>query len=65
MATSSRRQAVALTEQLQSEPYRFDFFQAVRLLRRMAREQSPDSAREPVGEDHSPQWRQSRAASVP
>lgn len=55
MATSSRRQTVALTEQLQSEPYRFDFFQAVRLLRRMAREQSPDAAREPVGEDHSPQ----------
>jgi type VI secretion system protein ImpH len=54
MATSSRRQAVALTEQLRSEPYRFDFFQAVRLLRRMASEQSPDGARQPVGEDHAP-----------
>ena len=54
MATSSRRQAVALTEQLKSEPFRFDFFQAVRVLRRLAREQPAETAPRPVGEDYAP-----------
>ena len=36
MATTRRRKSLNLIEQLQSEPYRFDFFQAVRLLERAA-----------------------------
>ena len=36
MATSRRRKSLNLVEQLQSEPYRFDFFQATRLLERAA-----------------------------
>jgi type VI secretion system protein ImpH len=36
MATSGRRPAAALDQTLFAEPYRFQFFQAVRLLRRIA-----------------------------
>lgn len=36
MATSRRRKSLNLVEQLQSEPQRFDFFQAARLLERAA-----------------------------
>lgn len=36
MATTRRRKSLAVTEQLTSEAYRFDFFQAVRLLERIA-----------------------------
>jgi type VI secretion system protein ImpH len=45
MATSKRRPDVALIERLFDEPYRFDFFQAVRLLERI------EKARAPVGSD--------------
>jgi len=37
MATTRRRKSLNLIEQLQSEPHRFDFFQAVRLLESAAR----------------------------
>lgn len=46
-----------LIDELRSEAYRFDFFQAVRVLERMARKQSPQDgspARFPVGYDHRP-----------
>jgi type VI secretion system protein ImpH len=45
MADSQRQSGPDLIDQLLVEPYRFDFFQAVRLLERLA----PDRA--PVGED--------------
>jgi type VI secretion system protein ImpH len=59
MASPSGRTNTSLTDKLSEEAYRFEFFQAVRLLRLLATEQasgiSPgESARYPVGEDYSP-----------
>ncbi len=48
MATESRREDAPLEKLLFQEPYRFDFFQAVRLLERL------DEGREPVGRDTRP-----------
>jgi type VI secretion system protein ImpH len=45
MATSQRRSDVALIDRLFTEPYRFDFFQAVRLLERIGK------GRAPIGRD--------------
>lgn len=57
MAPPSRRNPVALIERLATESYRFEFFQAVRLLHCDAsaalREQR--TAAHPVGEDYTPQ----------
>lgn len=36
MVTTRRRKSLAIVDQLASEPYRFDFFQAVRLLERIS-----------------------------
>jgi len=58
MAPASGRDCVALSEQLRHEAYRFEFFQAVRLLRLMGGEsarQDADQRRYPVGEDYAPQ----------
>lgn len=57
MVPTSGRNRPPLNRQLRQEAYRFDFFQAVRLLERMAAEQSgrdPDRRRYAVGYDHSP-----------
>ena len=42
MATTRRRKSLNLIEQLQSEPHRFDFFQAVRLLESAAQQDLDD-----------------------
>lgn len=48
MATSRRRQSFTVIERLRREPYRFDFFQAVRLLERAALMSGDDCAQEAV-----------------
>jgi type VI secretion system protein ImpH len=60
MATARRRKSVALKERLLGEPQRFDFFQAVRMLERLAAAthstRLPARARRyPVGEDRTPE----------
>ena len=51
MATTRRRKSLNLIEQLQTEPHRFDFFQAVRLLESAAQQHPEDDvvADESVG----------------
>ncbi len=48
MAAESRRKNASLEQLLLQEPFRFDFFQAVRLLERL------DEGRAPVGRDTRP-----------
>lgn len=48
MATSRWRQSFTVIERLRREPYRFDFFQAVRLLERAALMAGEECAQEPV-----------------
>ena len=57
MAPEDGRKSAPLSEQLLREPFRFDFFQAVRLLERLCRERARDDARwpcAPPGQDHAP-----------
>jgi type VI secretion system protein ImpH len=59
MATQSRRTSVALSRQLADQPYRFEFFQAVRLLEQLAcqNEGNADTIPieyRPIGYDHLP-----------
>ena len=42
MATARRRKSLNLIEQLQTEPQRFDFFQAVRLLESASQQNTED-----------------------
>jgi type VI secretion system protein ImpH len=53
MATPDGREGVGLNEQLRREAYRFDFFQAVRLLECLARDEGR-TRRGAVGHDHAP-----------
>jgi type VI secretion system protein ImpH len=58
MAPPSRRTSVAVSRQLADEPYRFEFFQAVRLLEQLASQADADASQVvylSVGYDHSPQ----------
>jgi type VI secretion system protein ImpH len=58
MASPSGRTSTSLIDKLSTEAYRFEFFQAVRLLRLWAVEQGerdPQRTRHPVGEDYAPQ----------
>ncbi|SEA23577.1 type VI secretion system baseplate subunit TssG [Microbulbifer marinus] len=48
MATTRRRQSFTVIERLRREPYRFDFFQAVRLLERATMMSGKSDAREPI-----------------
>ena len=54
MAAASGRKSATLADQLLNEPYRFDFFQAVRVVERMHRERARGQAMAPVGRDHEP-----------
>jgi type VI secretion system protein ImpH len=55
MATACGRASADLKERLHQEPYRFDFFQAVRLLERLARHEPASQARRAVGKDYAPE----------
>jgi type VI secretion system protein ImpH len=68
MARTSRRKDVALSEQLSHEAWRFDFFQAVRLLERIDRQRTegtPDTARQAVGYDSPPEQEVVRFRALP
>jgi type VI secretion system protein ImpH len=68
MASAGRRTNPALSEQLLNEPYRFDFFQAVRLFEALARETAPEdrrAARNPVGGDSPPSREVLRFRAMP
>ncbi|MBU3070336.1 type VI secretion system baseplate subunit TssG [Aestuariicella sp. G3-2] len=56
MATTRRRKSLAVVDQLATEPYRFDFFQAVRLLERISALDPREYhyATEPVAQDVLP-----------
>lgn len=57
MAASRRRSPAALIDRLFSEPRRFEFFQAIRLLEWQARRDARDARlnpRLPIGHDHDP-----------
>jgi type VI secretion system protein ImpH len=68
MAPASGRNRPALIEQLRGQAYRFDFFQAVRILERLAWDQSEGDAglrRYPVGEDRPPRQEIVRFRALP
>ena len=51
MAGAERGSGVALIDRLREEPYRFEFFQAVRVLARIARDRAPVGADGPFGRE--------------
>ena len=68
MATPGGRAGVDLAERLFREPHRFDFFQAVRLLERVARERAEGNGRwphRPVGRDSLPEQEAVRFRCLP
>jgi type VI secretion system protein ImpH len=68
MAAAHGRENPGLSEQLFQEPHRFDFFQAVRLLERLAHEQTrhdPRRQRQPVGQDQLPEREVVRFRTLP
>ena len=68
MATARGRETGGLGDRLFSEPFAFDFFQAVRVLERLAAERAgkgPRSLGLPVGLDHAPEKEVVRFRSQP
>ena len=68
MATKGRRPAASVIERLREEPYRFDFFQAVRLLETQARQKARDDRIDRpslVGEDGDPRREPLRFSATP
>lgn len=67
MATASGRNGASLRRQLLEEAHRFEFFQAVRLLERLAGEDAPRAAAQgvPVGRDHDPKTEAVRFRAFP
>jgi type VI secretion system protein ImpH len=68
MATANGRESSGLSDRLFREPYRFDFFQAVRMLEHLARERAaedPKTASSPVGHDRPPEAEVVRFRSLP
>lgn len=67
MATAGGRDGAPLKQQLLEEAQKFDFFQAVRLLERLAREEADDGAAwdKPVGHDHDPKKEAIRFRAYP
>jgi type VI secretion system protein ImpH len=68
MAPADRRARTDLSVLLLEQPYRFDFFQAVRLLERLAREWAAQDPRRPsasVGRDHLPAQEAARFRTLP
>lgn len=63
MASQSRREISTLVDEVFQEGYRFDFFQAVRLLEHIAEAQTPGVR--PVGYDHHPQREATRFRALP
>jgi type VI secretion system protein ImpH len=58
MATANGRKSAGVSEQLLREPFRFDFFQAVRFLNLLAYDRRPQfgpALRQPIGLDHPPE----------
>lgn len=64
MATEGERPRADLIQQLEQEPYRFDFFQAVRLLEYAARAEERSASR-PVGRDNLPSAEVVRFRALP
>ena len=62
--TDQNGQLTALNEQLKKEPHRFDFFQAMRLLRLFSLA-ADDPQRRPVGEDYNPEQEIVRFRALP
>ena len=68
MAPASGRESAAVSERLFHEPYRFDFFQAVRLLEKLALERAGGQAaqqRFAVGQDRPPAQESTSAQPMP
>ncbi len=63
MAPESRHESASVSERLLREPYRFDFFQAVRLLERLEAEQGRSCY--PVGHDRLPAQEAVRLPALP
>lgn len=67
MVPTGGRNCAPVSEQLFAEPYRFDFFQAVRVLERLMRSRTSGgpSREPPVGGDRSPRHEAARFRALP